>query len=122
MTKKVYTTSTFRLPKTLRLARTPKYARTACAKRGDKMDAHAILKSPMKSEKAMREIELRNTLVFLCDVRANKAQIKEAAKTLYGLEAKHVNTLIRPDGQKKAYIRLSPEDDAMDAAGRIGFV
>ena len=31
-----------------------------------------------------------------------------------------VNTLIRPDGKKKAYIRLQANDDAIDVANKIG--
>jgi large subunit ribosomal protein L23Ae len=60
--------------------------------------------------------------VFLCDTRANKNHIRAALKELYEVEAVKVNTLIRPDGIKKAYIRLSAEQDAMDIAGKIGFI
>jgi large subunit ribosomal protein L23Ae len=35
------------------------------------------------------------TLVFICDVRANKHQIKAAVKELYGIDAISVNTLVR---------------------------
>ena len=35
------------------------------------------------------------TLVFICDVRANKHQIKAAVKALYGIPAISVNTLVR---------------------------
>jgi ribosomal protein L23 len=35
------------------------------------------------------------TLVFICDVRANKQQIKAAVKELYGIDAISVNTLVR---------------------------
>jgi len=33
-----------------------------------------------------------------------------------------VNTLIRPDGKKKAFIRLTPDQDALDVSNRIGFI
>eukprot|EP00971_Amphidinium_carterae_P223508 4434653-Amphidinium_carterae.2 len=33
-----------------------------------------------------------------------------------------VNTLIRPDGQKKAYVRLTSDYDALDVANRIGII
>jgi hypothetical protein len=33
-----------------------------------------------------------------------------------------VNTLIRPDGQKKAYVRLTSDFDALDVANRIGII
>jgi ribosomal protein L23 len=43
----------------------------------------------------MKKIEENNTLVFICDIRANKAQIKEALKKLYDIDTVKINTLIR---------------------------
>ena len=43
----------------------------------------------------MKKIEENNTLVFICDVKANKRQIKDALKKLYDVECVKVNTLIR---------------------------
>jgi hypothetical protein len=43
----------------------------------------------------MKKIEENNTLVFLCDVKANKRQIKAALKTLYDVDVVKINTLIR---------------------------
>ena len=48
--------------------------------------------------------------------RANKRQIKEALKKMYDVDCVKVNTLIRPDGSKKAYARLTPDVDALDIA------
>lgn len=70
----------------------------------------------------MRKMEDQNTLVFLCDVRANKQQIKEAVKKLYDVDAAKINTLIRPDGVKKAYVRLAADVEALDMANKIGFI
>ena len=67
----------------------------------------------------MKKIEEHNTLVFLVDVRANKRQIKEAVKKLYGIQAAKVNTLIRPDGKKKAYVRLTADQEALDVANTV---
>ena len=30
-----------------------------------------------------------------------------------------VNTLIRPDGRKKAFVRLSPDHDAVEVANKV---
>ena len=43
----------------------------------------------------MKKIEENNTLVFICDVKANKRQIKEALKKLYDVDTVRINTLIR---------------------------
>lgn len=61
-------------------------------------------------------------LNFLVHLRANKPLIKQAVKKLYNIEAAKVNTLIRPDGQKKAYVRLASDFDALDVANKIGII
>ena len=43
----------------------------------------------------MKKIEENNTLVFIVDVKANKAQIKQSLKKLYGIDTVKINTLIR---------------------------
>ncbi|CAF3482985.1 unnamed protein product [Rotaria sp. Silwood1] len=63
-----------------------------------------------------------NTLVFIVNIRANKPLIKQAVKKMYDVEAEKVNTLIRPDGEKKAYVRLKADHDALDVANRIGII
>lgn len=86
------------------------------------MDHHAIIVHPLTTESAMKKIEDNNTLVFIVDKRANKPQIKLAVKKLYEIDAFKVNTLIRPDGLKKAYVRLSDDYDALDVANKIGII
>lgn len=43
----------------------------------------------------MKKMEENNTLVFIVDVKANKAQIKLALKKLYDIDTVKINTLIR---------------------------
>lgn len=57
--------------------------------------------------------------VFIVDVRADKKAIKAAVGRLYDIQTKKINTLIRPDGQKKAYVRLTPDYDALDVANKM---
>jgi len=87
-----------------------------------KLDAFAVIKYPLTTESAMKKIEDHNTLVFIVDVRANKKQIKDAVSKQYDIQTKKINTLIRPDGQKKAYVRLQPDYDALDVANKIGVI
>merc|ERR1711935_872093 len=110
-----------RRPKTFRPARDPKFPRRAIPKR-NRMDAYNIIKHPLTTESAMKKIEDNNTLVFICNIKANKHQIKAAVKKLYDINVSKVNTLIRPDGQKKAYVRLAPDYDALDVANKIGII
>lgn len=61
----------------------------------------------MTTEKAMKKMEDEHTMVFMVKPEANKRLIKEAFQKLHGVKVRSINTLIRPDGKKKAYIRLS---------------
>ncbi|KAK3169542.1 60S ribosomal protein L23A [Lepraria neglecta] len=114
--RKVRLTTTFHRPKTLQLSRSPKYPRKSVPHEA-RLDHHKVLINPLNTESAMKKIEENNTLVFVCDVKANKRQIKAALKTLYDVDCVKINTLIRPDGSKKAYCRLTPDLDALDIAG-----
>eukprot|EP00178_Gracilaria_changii_P009351 TRINITY_DN27382_c0_g1_i1.p1 TRINITY_DN27382_c0_g1~~TRINITY_DN27382_c0_g1_i1.p1 ORF type:complete len:151 (+),score=26.33 TRINITY_DN27382_c0_g1_i1:17-469(+) len=120
-THKVLTKTRFFRPKTLRLARKPRYARTSVPKR-DKMDKFAIIKHPWTTESAMNKVEENNTLTFITDPRSNKRQIRAAVESLYNIKVAKVNTLIRPDGKKKAYIRLDRAHKAIEVANKIGIL
>lgn len=76
----------------------------------------------MTTEAVIKKIEVNNTLVFLCDPLATKHQIRRAVTSLYDVKPMRVNTLIRPDGVKKAYVRLNPDYDAVDVAHRMGLI
>merc|ERR1711994_676599 len=119
--KKVRTTVQFKRPKTFRPARKPRYPRKSTPAR-NRLDAYNIIKHPLTTESAMKKIEDNNTLVFITNMKANKHQIKSAVKKLYDINVAKVNTLIRPDGQKKAYVRLAPDYDALDVANKIGII
>ncbi|XP_042029214.1 60S ribosomal protein L23a-like [Salvia splendens] len=119
--KKIRTKVTFYRPKTLTKDRNPKYPRISAAPR-NKLDEYQILKYPLTTESAMKKIEDNNTLVFIVDLRADKKKIKAAVKKMYDIQTKKVNTLIRPDGTKKAYVRLTPDYDALDVANKIGII
>uniref|UniRef100_H0XPV4 Large ribosomal subunit protein uL23 n=1 Tax=Otolemur garnettii TaxID=30611 RepID=H0XPV4_OTOGA len=118
--KKIHTSPTFQRPKTLRLRRQPKYPRKSAPRR-NKLDHYAVINFPLTTESAMKKIEDNNT-VFIVDVKANKPQIKQAVKKLYDIHVAKVNTLIRPEGKKKAYVRLAPDYDALDVANKIGII
>ena len=111
----------FYKPKTLKLDRTPKYPSKSVAS-VNKMDKYRVIKYPLTTESAMKKIEDNNTLVFIVDTKANKRQIKQAVTSMHDIQCQKVNTLIRPDGQKKAYVRLTNDYDALDVANKIGII
>ncbi|KAF7794255.1 hypothetical protein EIP86_005388 [Pleurotus ostreatoroseus] len=130
------TSVSFHRPKTLRLARSPKYPRKSIP-HAPRLDEFRVIVSPLNTESAMKKIEEHNTLVFIVDIKANKRQIKDAVKKLYDVSAAKINTLIRcvsvqcsinsarshlcfsPDGRKKAYVRLTADHDALDVANKL---
>lgn len=118
---KVRTSATFRLPKTLKLARAPKYASKAVP-HYNRLDSYKVIEQPITSETAMKKVEDGNILVFQVSMKANKYQIKKAVKELYEVDVLKVNTLVRPNGTKKAYVRLTADYDALDIANRIGYI
>ncbi|XP_052501025.1 60S ribosomal protein L23a-like [Budorcas taxicolor] len=119
--KKIQTSPTFWWPKTLQLRRQPKYPQKSAPRR-NKLDHYAIISFLLTTESAMKKIEDNNTLVSIVDVKANKHQIKQAVKKLYPIDMAKVNTLIRPDGEEKAYVRLAPDYDVLDVANKIGVI
>lgn len=120
-TRKVRTSASFRRPHTKILQRKPKCPKKSVPHR-PRLDRFSIIKHPLTTESAMKKIEDNNTLVFIVDLKANKIQIEMAVKKLYQIGVQSVNTLIRPDGQKKAYVRLAPDYDALDVANKIGII
>lgn len=118
---KVWHKVTFRRPVTLHKKRTPKVVKKAVT-HPNTFDKYAIVKHPLTTESAIKTIEDNNTLVFIVDARARKTQIKKACEELYKIKVKRVNTLLRPDGKKKAYVILPSESDALDIANKIGIM
>jgi len=120
-TRKIRTSVHFKRPRTFRPPRNPKYPRKSIPTR-NRMDAYNIIQYPLTTEAAMKKIEDNNTLVFIVHLKANKYHIKAAVKKLYEVDVCKVNTLVRPDGKKKAYVRLAPDHDALDVANKIGII
>ena len=108
---RVRTNLRFFKPHTLQVSSKPKYLRsTSSLKLPAKFDKFSVLSHPLNTEKANKLMTERNTLTFIVHRRANKVQIKKAFNEIHKAKPLSINTLVRPDGQKKAYIRLRPEN------------
>ena len=118
---KVRTKVVFRRPKTQTTPAAHKVKRVSYQKYPT-FDKYAIIKHPLSSESAIRTIEDNNTLVFIVDPKSTKQQIKKACEQLYNFKPIHVNTLIRPDGSKKAYVKVPKEQEALEIANKIGIM
>ena len=81
---------------------------------------YKIIIKPLITEKTFDLIERENKLVFLVERKANKIQIKRAVEKIHNVKVIKVNTLITPLGNKKAFIKLHPDNSAQDIAIDLG--
>jgi LSU ribosomal protein L23P len=79
-----------------------------------------MIKRFVITEKALRLAERENKITVIVDRSATKKQIADEIERLYNVKVEEVNTLITPRGEKKAYVKLSPEHSAMDLLTRLG--
>lgn len=79
-----------------------------------------VIKHPHITEKAMDAMDFENTLQFIVDVDATKAEIATAIEDRYDVTVDSVRTQVTMDGTKKANIRLVDADSAEEIASRIG--
>ena len=95
---------------------------SATVKRMNKFDPYKIIKFPLSTEKSIRQIEFDNKLTFVVDRRATKPEIKKAVEQLFKVKVVGVNIQNTFKGQKRAYIKLSPESLASDVSADLGLI
>ena len=81
---------------------------------------YKVVKKPVITEKTFDLIERENKLVFMVDRLANKSQIKRAIEKIHNVKVLKINTLITSRGEKKAFIKLHPDNSAQDIAIDLG--
>jgi len=86
------------------------------------MKEYSIIKHPVSTEKAIRIMESENKLIFVVDKRAKKQEIKEALEKMFKIKVVKINTYNSTKGDKRAYVRLSPETPAIDIATQLGLM
>lgn len=79
-----------------------------------------ILK-PITSEKAVKLVDIDNTLIFKTEKNADKNQIKKEFESLFQVKVESIRTLIR-NNNKIAYIKLAKENPAIDVATKLGMI
>jgi len=85
-------------------------------------DPYNILKYPLSTEKSIRQIEFDNKIGFVVDKKATKPQIKRAVEEMFKVKVIKVNTQNSFRGDKRAYVKLSPEHLASDISGDLGLI
>jgi len=85
------------------------------------MEAQIVIKYPVSTERTLRTMESENKLLFVIDRKATKRDVKTAVESLFKVKVISVNTFIT-GGKKKAYVKLNPENPAIDLATQLGMV
>merc|ERR1711879_1106013 len=85
-------------------------------------DPHKIVIQPITSDKNVQKMENENTLTFIVNTASTKAQIAQTFEKLHNVKVRSINTMIRPDGKKKAYLRLASGSDSLKVASKIGIL
>jgi len=79
-----------------------------------------ILK-PITSEKAVKLIDLDNTLLFQVERREDKTKIKKEVENMFGVKVDGIRTLTRSN-KKYAYVKFNKENPAIDIATKLGMI
>jgi len=79
----------------------------------------SIIKCFLVTEKSTAELE-KNILTVIVNIRAKKPEIKKEIEKRFNVKVERINTLVTPKGEKKAYIKLSPEYSAEEVLSRLG--
>lgn len=85
-------------------------------------NSYDIVKNPLATEKAVRLMEAENKLLFVVDRKSKKPEIKKAVEEIFKVKVLKVNTLITPEGKKRAYVKLDPSTPALDVATSLGLM
>ena len=85
-------------------------------------NAFGILKYPLSTEKSIRLMESENKLIFVVDIKANKKEIKKAMEEAFKVKVVDVKTYVSSKSEKRAYIKFSEENPAIDIATQFGLM
>ncbi|MBW3017233.1 50S ribosomal protein L23 [Candidatus Woesearchaeota archaeon] len=91
-------------------------------KQSNEFDAFKVINYPLSTEKAVRLMESENKLLFVVDRKAKKADVKKAVEEIFKCNVIGVNIFITPKGEKRAYVKFSPDKPAIDIATELGLI
>ena len=86
------------------------------------MDIYNIIKYPLSTEKSIRLMESENKLIFVVNNKATKKEIRKALEDMFKAKVDSVNTFVNADGEKRAYVKFSAKNPAIDIATRMGLM
>ncbi len=85
-------------------------------------DPYKIIKYPLSTEKAIRQIEFDNKLVFVVHPQSTKQDVKKAVEELFKVKVAKVNIQNSFQGQKRAYVKLGGDHLASDVSADLGLI
>jgi len=85
-------------------------------------EAGTVLKYPLSTEKSIRLMESENKLIFIVDKKATKLMIKRAVEEIFKVKVVSINTMISPQGKKKAFVKFGMDTPAIDVATNLGLL
>ena len=86
------------------------------------MDANEVIFYPLMTESASLMVEKDNKLIFIVSLKAGKNDVKKAVEQLYEVKVAKITMLITSQGEKKAFVKLTPEFKASDVAIKLGIL
>ena len=124
--RKIRTSVRFSKPHTRKLRSAPKTVKSIKAAltvtQQIPFDYNTVLIRPVAGDKNTQKMEKENTITFLVNANSNKFMIKQAFAKIYGMKVRSVRTLNTIKGDKKAYIRMKNDKDALGLATKIGIL
>lgn len=76
---------------------------------------------PITSEKAVKLIDIENTLLFETERRATKTEIAIEIEKTFSVKVEKVRTLVKAN-RKYAYVKLNKANPAIDVATKLGMI
>ena len=86
------------------------------------MNPYTIVRHPLSTEKSIRLMESENKLIFVVNKKASKKEIKKAIEEMFKAEVAGINTFVTAEGEKRAYVKFSQKNPAIDIATQLGLM
>ena len=86
------------------------------------IDPYTVIKYPLSTEKSIRLMESENKLIFVVNSKSTKKEIKKAIEEMFKVAVDDVKTLVTQDCEKRAYVKFSAKNPAIDIATQLGLM
>lgn len=76
---------------------------------------------PVTSEKAVKMLDIENTLVFETEREMGKDEIKAEVEKIFNVKVEKIRSMIRKN-KKIAFVKLDKKNPAADVATKMGVI